>query len=330
MKLLIAFGTRPEYIKVLSLIQNLSNVRTLFTGQHVDLLKDVKADYVIKIDNKLDNRLNDVVCSILKRSDVFDDITHVLVQGDTTSACSVALSAFHNNKKVIHLEAGLRTYDIGDPYPEELNRQIISRIACIHFCPTELNRENLMREGVKNTSIYVTGNTGLDNIKKDMCYYGNKVLITMHRRDNHSKLDKWFLTFSQLADKYKDLEFILPLHPNPMVQKHKSLLTNITVVEPLEHSKLIDILKQVRFVISDSGGLAHEESSYLNKKSIICRRTTERPEILGKHGVLCPCPEDLEKIVADIYCDYEINESCPYGDGKAWEKIKDYLIHEAE
>lgn len=324
MKLLIAFGTRPEYIKVLSLIKNLSNVKTLFTGQHTDLLKDIKADYIITIDNLGDNRLNNVVCSVLKHSYIFKDITHVLVQGDTTSALAVALSSFHNSKKVIHLEAGLRTFDINDPYPEELNRQLISRIATIHFCPTELNKQNLLNEKV-NGDIIVTGNTGLDNISKDNCCYSNIVLLTMHRRDNHHIMDQWFLTFTKLAKKYTDLEFIIPLHPNPAVQKHKNLLQNITIIDPLEHNELINILKKCRFVISDSGGLAHEESSYLNKKSIICRKTTERPEILNKHGILCSDPSQLEEIVHNVYSNYEINEPCPYGDGQAWKKIKYYL-----
>jgi UDP-N-acetylglucosamine 2-epimerase (non-hydrolysing) len=323
MNILISFGTRPEYIKVLSLIKNLKNIKTLFTGQHTDLLKNsIKTDYVINIKSSSGNRLNDVMCSILEQShNVFDDVTHVLVQGDTTSACAVALSAFHHGKKVIHLEAGLRTHNIMDPYPEEINRQLISRIASLHLCPTELNRENLLREGISADIIHVTGNTGLDNIDKKGCVYSNKVLITMHRRDNHGIMDLWFKEFSKLSQKYPELEFILPLHPNPEVQKHKGLLVGVHVIEPLEHGDLIDLLKQVKFVISDSGGLAHEETSYLGKRSIICRKTTERPEILGSFGVLCGDPGELEALVEEINNNHIIAGPCPYGDGDAWKKI---------
>lgn len=125
-----------------------------------------------------ENRLNNIMCNILKNTHIFTGINKVLVQGDTTTALAIAISAFNNGLKVIHLEAGLRSNDLKDPYPEEANRQLISRIADIHLCPTEFNKENLLKENVKG-QIYVTGNTGLDNISKDGCEYGNQVLITM-------------------------------------------------------------------------------------------------------------------------------------------------------
>lgn len=336
MKLLICFGTRPEYIKVKSLIDNLSgnlsdhaiDIKTLFTGQHTDLLKHVNCAYKINIDNDSGNRLNDIVCSILNQNHIFKDIDYVLVQGDTTSAMAIALSAFHNNKKVIHLEAGLRTHNTNDPFPEELNRQLISRIATINLCPTDYNKQNLLNEGINRKNIFVTGNTGLDNIKNIIknkkIYYGDKVLITMHRRDNHIIMDEWFKTLSDISTKYKDLEFIIPLHPNPNVQKHKHLLKNITVIDPITHEELINILCCARFVISDSGGL-QEEASFLNKKIIVCRKTTERPETIGKHTIMCGDPSELCDIVDNTYSNYIINEPCPYGDGMAWKKIYDIL-----
>lgn len=322
MKLLICFGTRPEYIKVRSLIENME-VKTMFTGQHINLLKGVKVDYRIKIEDKTRNRLNDIVSSIMSRSDIFEEVTDVLIQGDTTSAMAVALSAFHNKCRVIHLEAGLRTHDIHDPFPEEMNRQLISRMATINLCPTEWNKENLRREGVSG-KIVVVGNTGLDNIEKEGCNYGSTVLITMHRRDNHAMMKEWFQTISKIAKKYEDLEFIIPIHPNPNVMKHIDKLEGVTVIEPIPHNKLIKILKEVRFVISDSGGL-QEEASYLNKKIIVCRRGTERPESMGTHSILCKYPNELEAIVEEIHNNYEIEKECPYGDGKAWKKIKDYI-----
>jgi UDP-N-acetylglucosamine 2-epimerase (non-hydrolysing) len=323
MKLLICVGTRPEFIKVKSLVENLDNVKTLFTGQHQHLVQDINFDYNIKINNKNNNRLNDIICSILEANYIFDDITHILVQGDTTSVMALALTAYNNGKKVIHLEAGLRTYNIYDPYPEELNRQIVSRIADINLCPTEYNKENLLKENIPG-QIYVTGNTGLDNIDRSNCEYGNKVLITMHRRDNHHIMYEWFKTISKIAKKYSDLEFILPLHPNPNVKKHKHLLEGVKVIDPIPHNDLIKILKCSRFIITDSGGL-QEEGSFLNKKVIVCRRTTERPESVGIHSIMCPYPDELEQIVDDIYNNYEIDARCPYGDGFAWKKIKEII-----
>ena len=325
MKLLLCFGTRPEYIKIKSLKDNIKNIplKTLFTGQHTNLIDDLNVDYIIKIDTNNTNRLNDIWCSIMKHNYIFDDITHVIVQGDTSSAIAVAMSAFHNGKKIIHLEAGLRTFDIHDPYPEELNRQLISKLASIHLCPTNLNKQNLLNENVSG-DIYVVGNTGLDNINKDNVFYGNKVLITLHRRDNQHIIDKWFLALSKIAQKYSDLDFILPIHPNPEIRKHKHLLEHINIIEPVNHYDMINILKKCKFVISDSGGL-QEEASYLNKKIIVCRNSTERPEIIGTNSVLCNNPDDLKQHVDNFYHNYFIETICPYkpDDEPVYKKIID-------
>lgn len=325
--ILICFGTRPEYIKVKSLIDNCKHIKTLFTGQHADLLKNIDCTYKIKITQQTNNRLNNIMASILTQSDIFEDIDYVLVQGDTTSALAVAISAFNNNKKVIHLEAGLRTYDKTNPYPEEMNRVLISQIAYIHLCPTDFNKGNLFKEGICD-NIHVVGNTGLDNIDNTNCEYGNTVLITMHRRDNHDTLDIWFTELSRIASIYTDLNFIIPLHPNPNVQKHKHLLKNIKIIKPVTHEKLIDIMKTCLLIITDSGGL-QEESSFLHKKVIVCRKTTERQEIMNKNlGYLCRSPINLDKLVKDIYDDPVTNVVCPYvanNDKKAWINIKDIL-----
>lgn len=326
-RFLICFGTRPEYIKVKSLIDNLSNVKTLFTGQHTDLIKhvvdNIDITYRIVLDGKNTNRLNDIICSVLQYNDIFRNVDYVVVQGDTTSALAVALSAFNNQKKVIHLEAGLRTHNINDPYPEELNRQLISRIASVHLCPTDLNKQNLMNELIHlQSEIHVVGNTGLDGLDPNNCQYTNKVLITMHRRDNINLIEEWFTNFEKIAEKYPDLEFILPLHPNPDIRKHAHLLKHVHIIEPLKHKKLIFLLKQTRFVISDSGGL-QEEASFFKKKIIVCRKTTERPETLAITSFLCDEPNDLPDLVDIIYKDYVVDPKydCPYGDGFAWKKI---------
>jgi UDP-N-acetylglucosamine 2-epimerase (non-hydrolysing) len=321
---LICFGTRPEYIKVKSLIDNLNNCKTCFTGQHSSLLKNIHADFTLDIKEINTNRLNNVIINILSNNTIFENIKYVIVQGDTVSALSMALSAFNNKIKVIHLEAGLRTYNIYDPYPEELNRQLISKIANIHLCPTELNKTNLINEGINSENIYVTGNTGLDNINKLNITYGNKILITLHRHDNYKNIDRWFKNLEKLAILNPILEFIIPIHPNPNIQKYKYIFKKVKVIDPLEHSKIIELVKECRFIISDSGGL-QEEASFLNKKIIICRNSTERPEILETHGVLCKNPEDLNDIFESIKNNFIINKECPFGDGFAYKKIINVL-----
>ena len=302
--ILVCFGTRPEYIKVKSLIKNLNNIKTCFTGQHYDILKNIKTDYKLNFDRNLNNnKLNNIIINILNNNYIFDNIDYVLVQGDTTSAYAMAISAF-NHKKIIHLEAGLRTNDIYDPYPEELNRQLISRLANIHLCPTALNKQNLINENITQ-NIFITGNTGLDNIDKKNCSYDNIILITLHRRNNIPIINKWFENIEIIAKKNKNLKFIFPMHPNPDIQKHKHILKSVDVINPINHSELINILKKCKFVISDSGGL-QEESSFLNKKIIICRKTSERNEIIGTHGIFFELKyfselESYKKIIDIIY-----------------------------
>ena len=321
--ILICFGTRPEYIKVKSLIDNIPHAKTCFTGQHKDLLKNTNVDYKFSMDKESsDNRLNNIFSNVFSYN-VFENVDYVLVQGDTSTACAMALSAFNHGKKVIHLEAGLRSNNPKDPYPEEMNRQIISRIADIHLCPTEFNKENLLKENVSG-DIYVVGNTGLDNISKEKCEYNNQVLITMHRRDNHHNMDRWFEKLEKIANEYPNTEFIIPLHPNPNVKKHKHIFKKVKVVEPMKHDDLIEYVKKCKFVISDSGGL-QEECSYLNKKIIVCRKTTERSESIGTHSFMCGEPELLEALVYNINDDYEVNAECPYGDGKSWNKVVSIL-----
>jgi len=322
--ILLCYGTRPEYIKMKSLIEHMDNVQTCFTGQH-QMMQHIEADYSIVIDpTESDNRLSNLWINILKR-DIFEKVDYVMVQGDTTSACAMAVSAFHHGKKVIHLEAGLRTYDPDNPFPEEINRQIISRIATIHLCPHQNNMQNLLDEKVQG-EIYIVGNTGLDTIDPNDTEYQNKVLITMHRRENHKYIDDWFAEFEKLANRYRDLEFILPLHPNPMFKKHCSIFKKVKIVKPMSHQEIITILKKCKFVISDSGGL-QEECSFLNKKIIVCRKTTERPEIIGIVSYLCKQPSDLDAMVEMVNDNYVVNAECPYGDGKSWKKIIKLIHH---
>lgn len=325
-KLLICFGTRPEWLKIKPVVDILDSNRyeLLFTGQHPDLLRDITVDYTINVSTE-GNRLDQLISNCLLQFPD-GDYNSVLVQGDTASAFACALAGFHRKKKIYYLEAGLRSNDLNHPYPEEAYRQMISRIADVNLCPTELSKSNLENEKV-NGICHVVGNSVLDNLLqyKQDCEYINKVLVTLHRRENHHWMDQWFTEVNELAKANPTLEFILPIHPNPNVQKHKSLLTHVNVVEPLSHKDLLGILTKVRLVISDSGGL-QEEGSFFNKKVIVCRETTERPEAIPTgHLYICESPNKLAELFAEVNKNYYIEEECPYGDGKTAQKLLNIL-----
>jgi len=325
MNILICYGTRPEYIKLKPLIEKMKGVipfKTLFTSQHVDLVKE-GADYKIEI-GEGENRLDSVVSSIMNSFDFEKKgITHVMVQGDTATAFAFALSAFHHNIPVIHLEAGMRTFDVENPYPEEVYRQCITKMSSIHFAPTKFEAGFLKQDRVKD-NIHIVGNTVLDNLVGIPSEYGDKVFITMHRRENHELIPEYFKLFSKLAKDNPDITFVLPLHPNPNVQKHKNLLEGVSVVGPLPYDQMIDGISKCKFIISDSGGI-QEEASFFKKKVIICRKTTERIASLYKPHILCQHPDELESIFYDVKSDYIVEEDCPYGDGTSSEKIVEIL-----
>lgn len=327
--ILITYGTRPEYIKVKPLIDSFIKheivFKTLFTGQHKNLV-GANADFNLEISNDGDNRLNNIISScVLLGDEYFENITYVLVQGDTTSALGIALSAFNRKINVIHLEAGLRTYDSENPYPEETNRQLIARIANIHFCPTKLNFDNLINEKVFGDA-YVVGNTGLDNLSEylPMCEYGDTVLITLHRRENHDNIDEWFYEINKLAIEYKELNFIIPIHPNPNVQKYKKILTDVNIIEPLAHDELIKLLVKTKLIITDSGGL-QEECSFLNKKCLVCRKITERPESIGITSFMIESPKELPEVFKSHITNFETHSNSPYGDGTSSTKISEIM-----
>jgi|TARA_X000001388_G_scaffold25909_1_gene18113 UDP-N-acetylglucosamine 2-epimerase (non-hydrolysing) len=329
--ILIAFGTRPEYIKIKPIIEKLNiPYKILFTGQHEDLLQKIisKEKNMLRLSIKPgNNRLDSIVASVMNTESIFEDVTSVLVQGDTTSAFAVALAAFHRRIKVIHLEAGLRTYDKNQPYPEEFNRQAISRIADLHLCPTETSKTFLCQESTQGR-IEVVGNTVLDNLRDISSYYSDLVIVTMHRRENHNNIKKWFKAINNIAKENKHINFLMPLHPNPNIQKHKHLLKDVNVVEPMEYSDFINHLAKSKFVITDSGGL-QEEASFLGKKCIVCREKTERLEGVGTFAIMCSEPQNIEDIFYRLLEDYSIDEPSPYGDGKSSEKIINILHQEA-
>lgn len=323
--ILYCYGTRPEYLKIHKIISQSTNIphKILFTSQHENIVYG-EYDFILKIKNGK-NRLDSIISSILSDDieDMFKDIKYVLVQGDTATAFAVALSAYHRNIKIIHLESGLRTYDKLNPYPEESYRQFISKIADIHLCPTETNKQNLINEKTQG-KMFVVGNSVLDNLTKDNITYEDYVLITLHRRENHEQMENWFKSIEDISLKFPNIKFILPIHPNPNVIKHKHILNNVQVVDPMNHSDLISLIKKCKLIISDSGGI-QEEASFLNKKVIVCRTKTERTESLGLHSFMCKKPEDLTSIFNDLIYNFEVNEECPYGDGNSVSKIINLL-----
>jgi len=324
--ILISYGTRPEWIKIKPIVDRFRKdkipFKILFTGQHTHIA-NFDYDYVLNVE-KADNRLNEVISSVLRApSEIFEGVTHALVQGDTASTYAVGLTAFNHGVKVIHLEAGLRTYDLENPYPEEAYRQMLSRIADIHLCATENNRKNLESDHCTGDK-YVVGNTVLDNLRGITTTYGKEILVTMHRRENHSIMHDWFRTMNEIAAANGDLQFTIPLHPNPNVQKHKHLLTNFNIIDPLNYKEMIDRIANCRFIVSDSGGI-QEEASFLNKRVIVCRKFTERTESLGGHSILCKGPNNLKTLFEDLKNDFQINKPSPYGDGHASKRISNIL-----
>lgn len=327
MAILIGYGTRPEFVKLEPLIELLSKssaVKTIRFLQHTDLVLS-KADYSVRVPS-YSNRLDSVIASIACiDEEVFKGISHVLVQGDTHSALTLALAAFHRSIPIIHLEAGLRTYDLDHPFPEEANRQLISRIASIHLCPTELNKSNLDQERVYGVK-HVCGNTGLDPLVdiRNECEYTNKVYITLHRRENLSKINEWFSALESISLKLPNIEFIYPMHPNPLIRKHSDLFRNVRVVDPISPAEFKRMLSKSRFLISDSGGI-QEEAVFLGKRCIIMRHTTERPEALEHGSVLCGEPEDLERVVMELATKYEVPKSNVFGDGRSSMRVAEIL-----
>jgi len=326
-KILICFGTRPEWIKVKPLVDVLPNAKLLFTGQHLDLLSSISTDYSINIKentNRLDQVLSDCMLGFPN-----EDFDYVVVHGDTVSALGCALAAYSRGLKVVHLEAGLRSHDLKAPFPEEGYRQMISRIASINLAPTALSANNLISERVLG-KVFIVGNSVLDNLVniKEDCEYSNKVLVTLHRWENHQRMNEWFEAVEYIATSNPELEFIIPLHPNPNVSKHRNIFKKVKVVDPLSHIELLNLLVKCRFAISDSGGI-QEEASFFNKKVIVCRSTTERPEGLESgHLTLCSSPELLLSSVKEILNNYSIDVTCPYGDGHTAMRVKNILDNE--
>lgn len=308
-------GTRPEAIKLAPLIIKFSEskkfeVKIILTGQHAEMINQVMKLFNIKVDKNLKildkcNSLDEISSEIIREMGILfkknsSDI--VFVQGDTTTALSGALSAFHNKIPIAHVEAGLRTNNLFTPFPEEANRRIISQIASLHFAPTKLAKENLINSGIRQ-NIFLTGNTVVDalsmalkinkkNFFNEFNIEENKYIIaTVHRRENWGlSISNIALSFLKIIEKNKEYKMILPLHKNPLVRDPlKKILgeqKNIYLVEPIPYLDFIYLLKYSKLVITDSGGI-QEEAATLGIPSIILRDSTERPEVICQgNGIL--------------------------------------------
>jgi len=313
MKILLCFGTRPEAIKMCSLIHELKNdntfkVEVCVTAQHREMLDQVLSFFEIKPDYDLDimkknQSLNKLSGRIFKK---MDDVLNssnpdlVLVHGDTTTSSICAWSAFNKGIKVGHIEAGLRTYNKSSPFPEEVNRQITGRITDYHFAPTIISKKNLLSEGVKDKDIVITGNTVIDSlfwtVNKLNNNFTNKtinalktkidlskkiILVTSHRRENFGEGFLNICNSLLSISKNENVEIVFPLHLNPKVRKpFNELLSNsknIHLIEPLDYPSFVWIMKNSYIIISDSGGV-QEEAPSLGKPVLVMRNTTERPE----------------------------------------------------
>jgi len=293
---LICYGTRPELIKLIPLINKFKERKidyiTLFSGQHEDLIKDfynLVDEPDIILDNVMEKgqSLNQLISKILLKIDIvltMYEIKNVIIQGDTSTAFSIALSAFHHQKKIIHIEAGLRTHDKYSPFPEEMNRSIISKLTDIHLCPTQKSVENLNKEGIID-NVYLVGNTIVDifsninnskEIPNELKDIPKKyLLVTLHRRENRGP--KMIKLWDQINILANDYDIIYITHPS--LPESKKVLKNIILLEPQTYISMVYLIKNCSGIITDSGGL-QEEAVCAKKKILVCRDTTERPETI--------------------------------------------------
>ncbi|MFD2131646.1 non-hydrolyzing UDP-N-acetylglucosamine 2-epimerase [Pseudogracilibacillus auburnensis] len=362
-KIMVVFGTRPEAIKMCPLVKELKekdNLDTIVcvTGQHKEMLDqvlqafDVKPDYNLSI-MKEKQTLFDVTINILeKMKDVLEQVKPdvVLVHGDTSTTFVTALACFYLQIPVGHVEAGLRTHDIYSPYPEEFNRQAVGLVSKYNFAPTEMAKENLLKEGKNPFSIYVTGNTAIDALKTtvhkefsheqlDWASDSKLIMITAHRRENLGEpMKNMFKAIKRIVDEHQDIKVIYPIHMNPVVREAANKIfggnKRIRIIEPLEVLDFHNFLNQSYLILTDSGGI-QEEAPSLGKPVLVMRDTTERPEGI-KAGTLKLVGTEEEiiyenfKLLLEDGNEYEkmSQASNPYGDGTASKKIAEILSNE--
>jgi len=332
----IIFGTRPEYLKIKPIInkfktQNILKYKVIYVTQHENINEDIDETYIkLIIDNcKLTNRLSDIGLQILNTlPNLIHDCSHIIVQGDTATAFYSALTGFQLNKQIIHIEAGLRTYDLSKPFPEECYRQMISRITSIHFTPHDDSSIILKNEKVFGEILNV-GNTILDQIKSYnlTCSMENIVLITFHRRENWDKIDDLLIGLKKLIIKTPEIKYLWYLHMNPDLQKKvKESICNIPSIilkQPCNHIEFTEQMAKSNFIITDSGGI-QEEASFLGKHCIVLRKSTERTHIPEKYITILEEYSHIDKIY-DLIPKEHLPVCNIYGNGDSSFKIINYL-----
>ena len=362
-KVMLVFGTRPEAIKMCPLVNELKTRKQLetivcVTGQHRQMLDQVLEAFRVEPDYDLSimkdrQTLFDVTTSILnniKEVLVEEKPNVVLVHGDTSTTFVTALACFYLQIPVGHVEAGLRTYNIYSPYPEEFNRQAVSIISQFNFAPTELSKNNLLKEGKKEETIYVTGNTAIDALKTtvkedythpdlDWASDSRLIMITAHRRENLGEpMKHMFRAIRRVMDEHPDVKAIYPIHMNPVVREIADDILGdderIRIIEPLEVLDFHNFLNKSYMILTDSGGI-QEEAPSLGKPVLVMRDTTERPEGIaaGTLKLVGTEEETIYKEFKKLLTEQEIYEemahaSNPYGDGHACERIANILEKE--
>ncbi len=364
MKIAVVFGTRPEAIKMAPIVKELERRKldhvVIVTAQHREMLDQKLADFGITPQYDLDimqanQDLFYVTSSVLTQMKPVLAKEHpdvLLVQGDTTTTMAASLAAFYLKIKVGHVEAGLRTWNRHNPFPEEINRQMTTRLADLHFAPTAWAKQNLLSEGIKEEAIFVTGNTVIDallmivdpNYKfttaplSAIDYARRKVvLLTSHRRENFGEpMANVFRACRELVEKNPDVELIYPVHPNPNVRKTaKEILEGVArvhLIEPLDYRPFVQLMNKCYLILTDSGGV-QEEAPTLGKPVLVLRSTTERPEAIeAGTGKLVGTDRDTifkeaQKLISDRAAyDEMATKANPYGDGKSAARIVDHII----
>ena len=373
MKISVIFGTRPEAIKLVPVILRLRKYPELFdcrvcvTAQHREMLDQVMKTFDIVPDVDLNLMVQDQTLASFTSRAIFDLDQYlkqeqpdlVIVQGDTTTVFTAALAAFYNQIPLAHVEAGLRTGDLRAPYPEELNRVMVSRLASIHFAPTISNRDNLVREGIKESAIFITGNTVIDTLLIavdkirdqrieipglnadlfNLLLHKEMVLITGHRRENFGMgFENLCSALLSLAARFPEVHFIYPVHLNPHVQEPvrnilgDSQSRNIHLIPPLSYLPFVKLMTMSKLILTDSGGI-QEEAPSLGKPVLVMREVTERQEGVnaGTVRVIGTRSESIIEGVSDLLLNDNLYHSMvqatnPYGDGKAAERICNILI----
>lgn len=359
-KIMVVFGTRPEAIKMCPLIKELKgrdNINTIVcvTGQHREMLDQVLKAFKIEPDYDLSimkssQTLFDVTINILESIKVVlekEKPDVVLVHGDTSTTFVTTLACYYLNIPVGHVEAGLRTYNINSPFPEEFNRQAVGLIARYHFSPTDLSRDNLIREGKNINNIFVTGNTAIDALKTTILKeYSHKylewasdsklVMITAHRRENLGEpMENMFKAIRRICNEHSDVKVIYPIHMNPIIRNIAERIIgdchNIRIIEPLDVIDFHNFLSRCYLILTDSGGI-QEEAPSLGKPVLVMRDTTERPEGI-EAGTLRLVGTSEEVIYKNFKLLIENEKEYlkmskannPYGDGFACKRIADIL-----